>query len=84
MSTEEQVALLQSFRPRGQEGFTEAEAEKLMQWARQTQLQYNLLELALSGVIRIGLRDTGEFEFEAAVGPAEAARRLSNLDAGGK
>jgi hypothetical protein len=81
LTVPEQVALLAAFQTPHGKGFTEAEADVLFRWATEVRLSQGFLENALLGLVQIRLRQDGELEFEAAVTPDEAAKKLTEAEA---
>lgn len=58
LTEEEAEALLLAFmEERGGEGFTEEEAERILDWAEHARLDVILLQMVLKGVVGIDIKD---------------------------
>ena len=68
LSLEEQLALLRAIEHGNNGGFTEAEADRVFEWAARTRLEQSLLDLAITGLVTIGFRGD-ELKFTARTGP---------------
>ena len=57
INNEESMLLIMSLAVnRGEDGFSEDEAEKILQWANDAKLNFALLELALEGAVLVGCK----------------------------
>lgn len=62
---EAQRLIMALARTRGDRGFTEADAQKLVEWATNARLDATMLDMVLAGVVRVDLRDDGKVIFAA-------------------
>ena len=65
LTREEELDLLRAVSMGTGRGFTQAEAEKVWQWAIDTRNQMCFLELTLKGYLKISFREDGELLFDA-------------------
>ena len=80
LTAEEEVALLHALARTSPDGsFTEAEGQKIFEWARNIRVQSALLEGALRGWINIAIRHDGQLVF-GAVDPKEILAALGRRD----
>jgi len=80
LTAEEEVALLHALARTSPDGsFTEAEGQKIFEWAKNIRVQSALLEGALRGWINIAIRHEGQLVF-GAVDPKEILAALERRD----